>query len=49
MLYTMLIIIINAFVNIKAYFFIVIYERKVYASRIIYFRFNVMLLQFLYY
>jgi len=40
----MLIIVINAFINVKICSFIIIYERKVYASRIVYFRFNVILL-----
>jgi len=45
----MLIIAINAFINVKACFFVVIYERKIYAFRIICFRLNVMLLRLLYY
>ena len=49
MLYAKLIIVINVLVNAKAYFFVVIYKHKVCAFRIVYFRFNIMLLQLLYY
>ncbi len=49
MLCTMLVIAINAFVNVEICFFVIIYKRKVYASRIVYLRFNIMLSQFLYY
>ncbi len=45
----MLIIVINAFINVEAYFFVIIYERKICAFRIVYFCLNVMLLQLLYY
>ena len=44
MLYIMLVIVVNAFVNVKACTFVIIYEREVRAFRIVYFCFNVMLL-----
>jgi len=49
MLCVMLVIIVNAFVNIKAYMFVIIYERKTRAFQVVYFCFNVMSLQLLYY
>ena len=49
MLYAMLAIAINAFVSVEACSFVVIYERKVCASRVIYLRSNVMSSQLLYY
>ncbi len=49
MLCALLVIAINAFVNVKAYFFVVIYERKVCAFRIVYLRLSVISLRLLYY
>ncbi len=49
MLYTILVIAINAFVNVEVCYFVIIYKRKVYAFRIIYLRLNIILLQLLYY
>ncbi len=49
MLYIVLIVVVNVFINIKVYIFVIIYERKACASRVIYFYLDVMLLQLLYY
>jgi len=45
----MLAIAINAFINVKVYFFVVIYKHKVCALRIVYLRISIILLQLLYY
>jgi hypothetical protein len=45
----MLVITINAFINVEICFFVVIYERKVCVFEIVYLRLNIMLLQLLYY
>ena len=49
MLYTILIITINAFVNVEICFLVIIYKHKVYVFRVIYFCLNVISLQLLYY